>query len=252
MAEPPRHPMTASRPAPDRSRPAMFITGGSRGLGRELVRHFAGRYNVVFGWHRAAADAHALADEIAARGDWARPLQLDVRAPDQLENAARLVADAAGPCQALIHTTGTFSLKRLSEMDVATWRDELDTTVNAGFFAWRAFADQLQARPRARVIFIGDSAAEQLRARRESTAYYVGKHGLVLLARTIASEHRQTGLTCNVVSPGVLPNSIDLDQPGMKANVQFAEIAGVIDFLLSPAADAVSGSQLIASRGWNV
>lgn len=230
----------------------MFITGGSRGLGRELVRHFAGRYNVIFGWQRATADAHALADEIATRGDWALPLQLDVRVPEQLNLAAQRVTEAAGPCQTLLHTTGTFTMKRLSEMDAATWRDELDTTVNAGFFAWRAFADQLQRQPRSRVIFIGDSAAEQLRARRESTAYYVGKHGLVLLARTIASEHQQTGLTCNVVSPGVLPNSIDLDQPGMSTNVQFSELAGVIDFLLSSAADAVSGSHLIASRGWNV
>lgn len=230
----------------------MFITGGSRGLGRELVRHFAGRYNVIFGWHRSAADAQELAGEVVARGDWALPLQLDVRDPEQLNYAARRVAEASGPCQTLIHTTGTFSLKRLSEIAAATWRDELDSTVTAGFFAWRAFADQLKTQPRSRVIFIGDSAAEQLRARRESTAYYIGKHGLVLLARTIASEHQQTGLTCNVVSPGVLPNSIDLDQPGMKANVQFAEVAGVIDFLLSPAADAISGSHIVASRGWNV
>jgi 3-oxoacyl-[acyl-carrier protein] reductase len=230
----------------------MFITGGSRGLGRELVRHFASRHNVVFGWRRSEADAQALAGEVAARGDWALPIQLDVRESEELGRAARLVAEAAGPCQTLIHTTGTFSLKRLSEMDAATWRDELDSTVTAGFFAWRAFADQLKTHPRSRVIFIGDSAAEQLRARRESTAYYVGKHGLVLLARTIASEHQQTGLTCNVVSPGVLPNSIDLDQPGMSANVQFAELAGVIDFLLSPAADAISGSHIVASRGWNV
>mgnify|MGYP000895634283 CR=1 FL=1 len=244
--------MPAPKPLPNPSRPAMFITGGSRGLGRELVRHFASRYNVIFGWHHSAADAHALADEIATRGDWALPLQLDVRDPEQLVRAAATIATTTGPCQALLHTTGTFGMKRLSDMDAATWLEELDTTVNAGFFAWRAFADQLKTHLRPRVLFIGDSDAEHLRARKESTAYYIGKHGLVLLARTIANEQRQTGLTCNVVSPGVLPNSIDLDQPGMKANVQFNELAGVIDFLLSPAADAISGSHIVASRGWNV
>jgi NAD(P)-dependent dehydrogenase (short-subunit alcohol dehydrogenase family) len=101
------------------------------------------------------------------------------------------------------------------------------------------------------VVFLGDSAAERLQSRRHSTAYYIGKHGLVLLARTIASGNQTTGLTCNVVSPGVLPNSLDLDQPGMKPNVTFAEIAGTIDYLIGPAADAISGSHLIASRGWN-
>ncbi len=240
-----------SRPK-DRTRPVAVITGGSRGLGRHLVGHFAGRCNVVFGWWSSEDAAFVLAREQAARGHWVWPVRCDVRDWYRVAFLAAMVETVAGPCQSLIHTTGTFSLKRLAETDPATWREELDTTVTGGFHAWRAFEPQLRSHARARVIFIGDSAAEQLRARRTSTGYYVGKHGLVLLARTIASDNQLTGLTCNVVSPGVLPNSVDLDQPGMKANVEFEEIAGVIDFLLGPAADAVSGSNLLASRGWNV
>ncbi len=232
--------------------PVVVITGGSRGLGRKLVQHFAPDYNVVFGWWQSEAAALELAREQAALGHWVLPLRCDARDWKRMEFFADLAHAVAGPCQTLIHTTGTFSLKPLDEIDPATWQEELDSTVTAGFHGWRAFTGQLKSHPRSRVVFIGDSAAEQLRARRHSTAYYIGKHGLVLLARAIANEHQQSGLTCNVVSPGVLPNSIDLDQPGMKANVGFEEIAGVIDFLLSPAADAVSGSHLIASRGWNV
>ena len=234
------------------SRPVVVITGGSRGLGRKLVEHFAPRCNVVFGWWKSEAEALELAREQAALGHWILPLRCDARDWKRMEFFADLANAVAGPCQTLIHTTGTFSLKSLDELDPATWQEELDSTVTAGFHAWRAFAGQLKSHPRSRVVFIGDSAAEQLRARRHSTAYYIGKHGLVLLARTIAHDQQQSGLTCNVVSPGVLPNSIDLDQPGMKANVGFEEIAGVIDFLLSPAADAVSGTNLITSRGWNV
>lgn len=236
----------------DRNRPVLVITGGSRGLGHHLVNHFAARYNVVFGWRHSAEAALALAREQAALGHWVWPVRCDARDSHRVAFLADLVNTIAGPCQSLIHTTGTFSLKALDELDAATWQEELDSTVTAGFHAWQAFKQQLTSSSRSRILFIGDSAAEQLRARRHSTAYYIGKHGLVLLARTIANDHQQTGLTCNVVSPGVLPNSIDLDQPGMKANVGFDEIAGVIDFLMSPAGDAVSGSHLIASRGWNV
>lgn len=239
-------------PPPDPTRPVVVITGGSRGLGRHLVGHFASRCNVVFGWWNSEEAAVELAREQAALGHWVWPVRCDARDGNRVAFLAALVNRVAGPCQTLINNTGTFSLKSLAEVDPATWQEELDTTVTAGFHAWRAFAKQLQSHHRSRAIFIGDAAAEQLRARRHSTAYYIGKHGLVLLARTIANENQQTGLTCNVVSPGVLPNSLDLDQPGIKANVEFEEIAGVIDFLLSPAADAVSGSNLIASRGWNV
>lgn len=236
----------------DLTRPVLVVTGGSLGLGRHLVNHFARPCNVIFGWRQSADAALQLAREQAAHGRWAWPVRCDVTDGARVEFLADLVQTVAGPCQTLIHTTGTFSQQSLDTMDAATWREELETTVTAGFHAWQAFAPQLRAQPRARVIFIGDSAAEQLRARRQSIAYYIGKHGLVMLSRTIANEHQESGLTCNVVSPGVLPNSIDLDQPGMKANVEFEEVVGVIDFLLSPAADSVSGSNIIASRGWNV
>lgn len=238
--------------APGTLRPTMVITGGSRGLGRELVRHFAKTYNVVFGWLNSAEDAESLFEEVRAADGWALPYRCDVTHPHEVNEMAAVVREHVGGSQALIHTTGHFSMKPLSAIDAETWCREIDSTVNAGFFLLQAFSDQLVAHDRSRVIFIGDSAAEHLRAKSQSTGYYIGKHGLVLLARTIARENQSTGLTCNVVSPGVLPNSIDLDEPGMKVNVEYEDIAGVVGFLLSPGADAVSGSNVVASRGWNV
>ncbi len=240
----------AGTPVP--SRPAMVITGGSRGVGRQLVRHFASAYNVVFGWLNSAENAESLFEEERVRGNWVLPCRCDVTDPEQVAAMAGRVSRLAGNCQALIHTTGHFSMNSLDEMEVETWRRELDSTVSAAFFAWRAFSRQLKSHDHGRVVFIGDSAAEHLRSKPQSTSYYIGKHGLVLLARTIARENQMTGLTCNVVSPGVLPNSIDLAEPGMNVNVGYDEVAGVVGFLLSPEADAVSGSNLVTSRGWNV
>ncbi|GEM_PF-1464241 len=234
------------------ARPTMVITGGSRGLGRHLVTHFAASYNVVFGWRNSGAEAESLFAAVQARGNWVLPVQFDVTDPDQVDAMATRVSGAVAECNALVHTTGHFSMKPLDDMDPETWRLEMDSTVNAGFYAWRSFAGQLRTHERSRVVFVGDSAAEHLRAKPESTSYYIGKHGLVLLARTIARENQTSGLTCNVVSPGVLPNSVDLDQPGMKVNISYEEVAGVVEYLLSPGADAVSGSNIVASRGWNV
>lgn len=234
------------------SRPAMYITGGSRGLGRELVRHFAPAYQVGFGWRNSESDARELTDEVRRAGGRVSAFPCDATDEAALRKTAEEFSREAGPCRVLIHTTGAFNEVPLSATDSSMWREQLESTVTAGFLAWQAFATQLTSHPRSRVIFIGDSAAEQLRARDQAIGYYVGKHGLILLARSIAAAERRHGLTCNVVSPGVMPNSIDLHEPGMAVNVTFTEIAGVIEFLLSPAADAVSGSHLIASRGWNL
>lgn len=237
---------------PIAGRPTMLISGGSGGLGRELVRHFSAQHNVVFGFRESVRDAESLFEEIRGARNWALPVQVDVTHAGQVEQLREKVSGLCGGLDVFVHTTGHFSMTKFHNMDVETWNAEIDSTVNAAFYLWKSFSHLLTASERGRVIFIGDSAAEHLRAKRESTAYYIGKHGLVLLARTIASEHQGTGLTCNVVSPGVLPNSVDLDEPGMKVNVQFDEIAGVMEFLLSSAGDAVSGSNIVASGGWNV
>ncbi len=99
---------------------------------------------------------------------------------------------------------------------------------------------------------IGDSAADKVKGYAKSLGYYIGKHGVLLVTKAVASRWRAKSATCNCVSPGVLPNSIDLDQPNMKVNVQFADLAGIIRFLLSPAGDAINGANIQASRGWNV
>ncbi len=256
--QPPQHPKALAcepmelRLPPSPERPVAVVTGGSRGLGRHLVLHLAGRYHVVFGWRRSTEAAQAVAREADALGGWACPVRSDAANWAHTRFLAQFVATLVGPCQTMIHTTGTFSMKPLAQLDPATWREELDSTATAGFHAGRAFEPQLRSHPRARLVFVGDVAADRLQAQRCSTAYYVGKHGLLLLARTFAEEHAGTGLTCNLLSPGILPNSADLDPPHRVPNVAFEEIAALVDFLLSPAADALSGSHLIASRGWNV
>jgi 3-oxoacyl-[acyl-carrier protein] reductase len=237
---------------PDLARPVAVVTGGSRNLGRHLVERLAATHNVAFTWRQGREGAAAVAAAARAAGGWAVGLAADVTAPRNLRFLANWVAVVAGRCGVLIHNASRYSLQPLDAVDEATWRAELDSTVTAAFWAYRAFAGQLQSHPRARMILIGDSAAGQVRGIVHSPGYYVGKQGVLLLTRSIAAHWRGTGATCNCVSPGVLPNSVDLDRPGMAVNVQLAEVGGVVDFLLSPAADAVSGAHIVASRGWNV
>jgi 3-oxoacyl-[acyl-carrier protein] reductase len=236
----------------DRSRPAAVVTGGSRNLGRHLVERLAARYNVVFCWRRDVEAAQATRETVRRQGGWAVGARCDVTRRGGVEFLAELTQVVAGPCQVLIHNAGHYSLAPLTAISEATWREELDSTVGAAFWAFRAFDAQLRSHPRSRMIVIGDSAAGQLRAVAHSPGYYVGKHGVLTVARSIAAHWQRTGATCNCVSPGVLPSSIDLDRPRMAVNVQFDEIGGIVDFLVSPAADAINGAHLVASRGWNV
>ena len=65
--------------SPIDGRPTMLISGGSSGLGRELVRYFSPSFNVVFGFKESVDQAETLFAEIDEAGNWAMPFRLKYR-----------------------------------------------------------------------------------------------------------------------------------------------------------------------------
>lgn len=84
---------------------AVVITGASTGIGRACAEHLDKAGYRVFAGVRKAADGEALR---AACSERLTPLVLDVTKPDQIDAAARLVADALGdaPLRGLVNNAG--------------------------------------------------------------------------------------------------------------------------------------------------
>ncbi len=91
-------------------------------------------------------------------------------------------------------------------------------------------------------------------------AYGASKAGLVGMARTLAAEWAPHGIRCNVVMPGLIATPKVLAMPdrlqqGLKATIPLRrfgaveELAGVVGFLLSPAAAYITGAVLRVDGG---
>src|SRR5690606_14128556 len=111
-----------------------------------------------------------------------------------------------------------------------------------------------------RIINVGAAGAERASGFREMGPHMAGKAAVVSLTRTLAVEEGPYGVTCNVVSPGIvddreLPRSIAVQRHDALAPVgrpgTSADIADAVLYLASPRASFVNGACIVVSGGWD-
>ena len=102
------------------------VVGASSGLGRCIAVGLAGRGATVA---LMARRPELLAEAAAEAGPDARAIVCDVTDEASVPAAVARAADELGGIDALVYATGTGTLARLADVDVATWRATFDTNV---------------------------------------------------------------------------------------------------------------------------
>jgi enoyl-[acyl-carrier protein] reductase III len=235
----------------------VFVTGGSRGIGRAIALRFArdGAARVAIGYLRNDEAAQAAAGELRAAGAEVTLVRGNVTSDRVLEEVRAL-----GPLDVLVHNAATGVIRPALETEDKHW----DWTVNANARALLALA-----RAAAPSMPAGSSivAISSLGAQRVLPNYVLvgtSKAALEALVRYLAVELAPRGIRVNAVSGGVVetgaleyfPNREEMLRAG-RSNpvgrlVQPEDIAGAVAFLCSPDADMVRGQTLVVDGGFSL
>lgn len=233
----------------------VLVTGSLVRTGRHLALALA-RQGAAVCIHGRAADDRV--QDLLGELELAGAAQVffvaaDLCDPHQVHSMAQEVLEGFGPIDSLVNNVGVYDPKSLVETDAAHWRWTLSGNLDATFYCCQSFMTQLLSQARSRIVNLGYASCDRLRPAAMGTAYQIAKTGVHLLGQSLARAHAGSGLTVNTLSPGQLENSIDLpaaaDLPAGRP-CSLDELSQALIYLLSPAADSITGANLEIAGAW--
>jgi len=234
------------------------VTGGARGIGREIAAACA-----VAGARVAVLDQDAEGARRAAAelGDGALGLGVDVTDAAAVAEVLAEVDATLGGLDFLVNNAGIRHIAPFPAHDVDVWRRTIDVNLTGTFICSQAAVRIMLPRGRGKIVNLASIAGEL--ALRERAAYNASKAAVVGLTKSIATELGSQGIWCNAVAPGIVETPLSaeyfrdeamtrtiVDNTPLGRWGQVHEIAGPVVFLCSEASDFVQGATLFVDGGW--
>lgn len=236
-----------------------LVTGGARGVGREVVRRLAREgADIAFIYGASAALADEAVKELEALGVRARGYHADLENPASLPDVAAAVFADFGRIDILVNCAGVFPNGVVGEMTFADYERGMRINLDSVYYLTSAVAASMQAG--GRIINISSTLADRAGGAAISV-YNATKAGVSSFARSWAHDLAPRGILVNAIQPGHIntdmnPDTTDYHHEMIKRiplarYAEPVEIAGVVAFLAGPDASYITGTTIDVDGGLN-
>lgn len=241
-----------------------LVTGGGSGIGRATAVELGRQGARVAVLSRRQERIDETCAQVAEAGGEALGISADVTSEDDLDAAVRRIDGTWGRLDLVVANAGANGVwAPLDELTLDEWNRTIANNLTGTFLTVKASLPLLKRQGGAIVVVSSVNGTRNF-SNPGTVAYSTSKAGQVAFAKMVAIELAQHGIRINVVCPGAIQTNIDASTDrrnidSIRWPVEFPQgrfpmksggaaepeqVARVIAFLLSDAADYVSGTEL--------
>jgi gluconate 5-dehydrogenase len=188
-----------------------LVTGGSRGLGRQIAAALAEAGAAVMLTSRKETDLAESASVLAARGMDVRWIAGDAGDPQTVERICRSSIETMGRIDILVNNAGATWGAPAEDHPLPAWDKVMGVNLRSVFLFSQFIAKHSMIPQRdGRIIMMASicGLAGNACDTQDTVAYNASKGAVINLTRTLAAEWGEYGITVNALAPGYFPSKM--------------------------------------------
>lgn len=240
-----------------------LVTGAGGEIGRETALRLAGAGTNIVAVDINGANAEQTAHMIEAAGYTARAMQIDLSKAEVVSSKIGSQSKELGGFAAVAHIAGIYGEGEIESLTRDFVVDVFAINVFSLFYICKAVLSDMMARRSGSIVSLASVQAQ--RGEANAATYAASKGAIISFTKSLAREKGPFGIRANVVAPG--PINTALFRGGdegerlaqrIRKRIQAipagrlgtpSDVAGAVAFLLSQAADFITGQVLAVGGG---
>jgi 3-oxoacyl-[acyl-carrier protein] reductase len=239
-----------------------IISGASRGIGRAIAQELAGEgVHIAFSYLRNNQAAEELEKELCGLGVKAEATQVDIKDTNAVSGWVKETKDIFGRLDILVNNAGITNDKALMFMSRQDWQEVIDTNLNGVFNLTQAVITGFLKQRSGDIVNI--TSVSGITGIERQTNYSASKAGIIGFTKSLAKEVAKYNIRVNAVAPGFIQTEMleslkEAHKKKMIENIPLGrfgeaqEVAKAVKFLLSEAANYITGQTIIIDGGLSI
>lgn len=242
-----------------------LVTGGSRGLGKEMAEGLAEAGAALMLVARREEWLKPTVAEMQARGLRCEGILADVAQPDDIQRVVEHTLRMYGQIDILINNAGVSWGAPAEDMPLDKWQMVLDINLTGPFLLCQAVGREMIKRQFGRIINIASIAGllATLPGVQDTAGYNAAKGGLLALTRELAAKWAKHNIRVNAIAPGFFSSRMaDKVIAHARATIEAStpmgrigapgELKGVAVFLAAEASNYITGQTIVVDGGASI
>ena len=238
----------------------IVITGGSRGIGAEIVKNLAqAGYTIILNYNKSEQCAKNVENELKKQGCNVDIFKADVSRVDEAIKLINFAIEKYGKIDVLINNAGISQSKLFTEITDDDWLNMMNNNLNSAFYCSREAVKSMIHNKQGLIVNI--SSIWGVTDASMEVHYSTAKAGLIGFTKALAKELGPSNIRVNAIAPGIINTDMnkeysEQDLEEIKKEIPLgkigstASIAKCVKWLIED--DYTTGEVISINGGWNM